>query len=67
MANITLHNVKQVFAETRDHDTFCTLHLGVFTKSEYDNEPVYEKIDFFFDTIEQRQEFIASIANATEL
>lgn len=67
MANFTLHNVKAVAVQLRDHETFCTLHLDINTQSEYDNEPIYEKIDLFFDTIETRTAFILSIYNADQL
>ncbi len=67
MANITLHNVKAVETETRDHDNFCTLHLNITSQGEYDNEPIYDRVEFFFDTTDEREQFIAAITSASQL
>ena len=63
MANFTLHNVKAVETEARDHDRFCTLHLNITSQSKYDNEPVYDRLELYFDTIDEREQFIVQIAN----
>lgn len=63
MANITLHNIKSVNFRLGDYTTFCTLELRIETKSEWDNEPQQEKIELYFDSIEDREQFIVPIAN----
>lgn len=63
MANFTLHNVKAVETEARDHDNFCTLHLNITTQSKYDNEPIQERIELYFSNTDDREQFIVSIAN----
>ena len=62
MATLSIHNVKSVHVTGNTHDKFCTLKLTVNTQSKYDKEPIYEEVEFYFDSVEARQGFIETIA-----
>lgn len=64
MASLSLHNTKSVSATGNTFETFCTLKLSITTKHKSDKEPIFEQVEFYFDSEQTRQAFINSIANA---
>lgn len=64
MANLSLHNVKSVQVRGNTYEDFCTLKLDIETQSKYDDKPIWETIELYFDSQLARKSFIESISEA---
>lgn len=62
MATTTLHNVKTVQVHGSTHDDFCTLKLDVMTQYGRDGREAWERLEFFFDTTDDRKAFVEAIS-----
>jgi hypothetical protein len=66
MASIGIHNIKDSNVKIKHFDNFSVINLELKTQSEYKEESVYEKMDFYFDTPEQLQSFVSAISSLND-
>jgi hypothetical protein len=64
MASLDIHNVTNTEITIKHFDDFSCLNIELETRGKYDNQASYEKVNLYFDSAEQLNNFIYAISMA---